>query len=270
MSRHTSDALVRRAVVTGGASGIGLAIATRLADDGAHVVVNDISLEAAERAAEGIRSEGGTAIAVAADVSDADAVARLVERTVKEFGGLDIMVNNAGIEGDAALRKLQPEFWDRVIDVNLDGVFNGCRAAASVMEGGGRIVNIASRAWLGWWGQAAYAASKGGVVSLTRALAVELASKGITVNCVAPGLIDSPMLRQVAQPVYDNLLRAQPSGRAGTADDVAHLVRFLVDDRAGAVTGQVLYCCGGKSLFAMPTRRPTAGDSAPMRTEGAS
>ena len=118
-----------------------------------------------------------------------------------------------------------------------------------------RDLGISRSAWLGWWGQAAYAASKGGVVSLTRALAVELSAKGITVNCVAPGLIDSPMLRQVPQNVYDNVLAAQPSGQVGTAEDVAHLVRFLVDDRASAVTGQILYSCGGKSLFAMPARR---------------
>ena len=256
MSSGTSTPLARSAVVTGAAGGIGLAIATRLAHDGAGVIVNDISPEAAERAAAGIRAAGGTAVAVAGDVSKPSDVDDLVQRAVAEFGGLDIMVNNAGIEGDASLRKLEPAMWDRVLDINLDGVFHGCRAAAATMAGHGRIVNIASRAWLGWWGQAAYAASKGGVVSLTRALAVELSAKGITVNCVAPGLIDSPMLRHVPQHVYDNVLAAQPSGTVGTAADVAHLVRFLVDDRAGAVTGQVLYACGGKSLFAMPARRP--------------
>ncbi|MGE4427633.1 MAG: SDR family oxidoreductase [Solirubrobacteraceae bacterium] len=257
MPPPSSPPLARTAIVTGAASGIGLAIAQRLANDGARVVVGDISLEAAERAAHQIEADGGVVTAIQADVSKVTEVDQLVERTVETYGGLDVMVNNAGIEGDASLRKLQPELFDRVIGINLGGVFNGCRAAAAVMDGHGRIVNIASRAWLGWWGQAAYAASKGGVVSLTRALAVELSAKGITVNCVAPGLIDSPMLRKVPKTVYDNVLAAQPSGEVGTTDDVAHLVRFLVDDRAKAITGQILYSCGGKSLFAMPARRPS-------------
>lgn len=247
----------RVAVVTGSGSGIGEAIARRLAADGTAVVINDVNAARAEAVAEQIRAAGGRASAVVADVTSPGEVTGLIDSAVAEWGGLDILVNNAGIGGNAALRNIDETTWQRVLDINLNGVFHGCQAAAGIMRerGFGRIVNISSRAWLGWWGQASYASSKGGVVSLTRALAVEFAKYDVTVNCIAPGLIDTPLLRSEPDEMLADLQHAQPTRKIGTADDVAHLTRFLVDERARAVTGQVVYCCGGKSIFAMPARR---------------
>ena len=247
----------RTAVVTGSAQGIGLGIARRLGADGANVVVSDINLERAQEAARELTAAGVDAFALQVDVRDREAVQGMVDAAVDRWGRLDIYVNNAGLAEDAALRNVTAESWDRVTGINLTGVFYGCQVAAAAMRGtgSGRIVNIASRAWLGWWGQANYSATKGGVVSLTRSLALELASTGITVNAIAPGLISTPAVENAPPKMLENLLVAQPTRTLGRAEDVAHLLRFLVDDRARAITGQVLYPCGGKSLFAMPAKR---------------
>ncbi|WP_068062095.1 SDR family oxidoreductase [Nocardia xishanensis] len=248
----------RVAIVTGSGSGIGEGIARRLSSDGAHVIVSDVSTERAEAVADSLRANDGTeSVALHADVRDPDAVRALVKAATDNWGRLDFFVNNAGIGEDTALRKITADSWDRVTGINLSGVFHGCQAAGEVMreQRSGRIVNIASRAWLGWWGQANYSATKGGVVSLTRALALELARSGITVNAVAPGLIRTPAVEKGPQSILDNLILAQPTRTLGSADDIAHLVRFLIDDRAHSITGQVIYSCGGKSIFAMPAKR---------------
>ncbi len=242
------------AIVTGAASGIGLAIARELAAQGSLVAVADIAGEAADAAAASIAADAGTAIGIPADVTSRPSVAALFEKVEAEFGPVDILVNNAGISIDRGVRRISDEDWQRTVAVNQTGVFLCSQAAATSMipRRTGRIINIASRAWLGWFGQLSYASSKGGVVSATRALAIELAKYGITVNCLAPGLIDTPLLRAEPPEVMERLLKAQPMGSLGSPADVAHAARFLASAAARSVTGQVLYVCGGKSLYAQP------------------
>ena len=242
------------AVVTGAASGIGLAIARELAAHGSAVAVADIAGEAADTAAASIVDDGGRAVGIQADVTSRDAVEALFGKVEAELGPVDIQVNNAGISIDRGVRRITDEDWRRTIAVNQTGVFLCSQAAAISMipRKTGRIINIASRAWLGWFGQLSYASSKGGVVSATRALAIELAKHGITVNCVAPGLINTPLLQAEPPEVMERLLTAQPMGTLGSPADVAHAARFLASPAARAITGQVLYVCGGKSLYAQP------------------
>jgi len=242
------------AVVTGAASGIGLAIARELAAAGATVAVADIAGEAADAAAAAMVDDGGRAVGIAADVTSRPAVEALFGKVEAELGPVDVLVNNAGISIDRGVRRVSDDDWQRTGAVNQTGVFLCSQAAARSMipRRSGRIINIASRAWLGWFGQVSYASSKGGVVSATRALAIELAKYGITVNCLAPGLIDTPLLRAEPPEVMERLLKAQPMGTLGAPADVAHAARFLASPTARAVTGQVLYVCGGKSLYAQP------------------
>jgi NAD(P)-dependent dehydrogenase (short-subunit alcohol dehydrogenase family) len=244
----------RIALVTGGGQGIGAAICRRLATSGYHVVVNDLEAGRAEAVAEEIGATGGTASTVVADVSDSTAIDAMFERTEQDHGMVTLLVNNAGVGGNAAIRNVTDEYWRKVSAVDLDSVLYCSRRALGPMreEQTGSIVNIASRAWLGWWGQATYAAAKAGVVGMTRALAVEMASRGVRVNAIAPGLIDTPMLRNRSEEALARLLKSVPMGRPGTPDDIANAVDFLASDRARTITGQVLYVCGGKSVYAYP------------------
>lgn len=244
----------RVAVVTGGASGIGLGVAHQLAGDGHHVAVLDRNADAAEAAAAELRAGGAEAVAVDVDVADRDAVARGFAQVRSELGAVEILVTSAGIESFDPLLDITPEGWDRIVAVNLTGTFSCVQAAVPDMlaAGWGRIVTIASSsAQSGAPNMAHYAASKGGVISLTRALAVDLARKGITANAISPSLVDTPMARAAAEagdfPGVDVVGPMVPLGRAGTPADIAAACSFLCSDGGGYITGQVIGVNGGRN-----------------------
>ena len=236
----TEPTLGRRALVTGASGGIGQAIAERLARDGAHVVVHaNTRLEAAQAIAAGIVADGGSAEAIAFDVTDRAAAQAACERLLAG-GAIQIVVNNAGIHDDAAFPALREVQWQRVIDVSLNGFFNVTQPLVMPMirTRWGRIVNLSSVAAIaGNRGQVNYAAAKGALNSATKALALELASRGITVNAVAPGLIAAGMAAAIDPAMIEKLV---PMKRAGSAAEVAALVAFLASDEAGYISGQIV------------------------------
>ena len=240
----------RIAVVTGSGQGIGAGIARRLALAGATVVLNDIVLDKIEQVGKELDAEDAVGVPVVADVSTKEGAEALIAQTVERFGRVDILVNNVGIARDKWISKMTDEDWDSVMTVNLKSQFLTCRAAVPHMreQSHGRIVNISSRAWLGGPGQANYSASKGGVVSLTHTLALELARFGITVNCVAPALVDTPLFQSLGEETKDRLAGTVPMGRVGTPADIAEAVSFFASDEASYITGQLIYVCGGRSL----------------------
>jgi 3-oxoacyl-[acyl-carrier protein] reductase len=230
----------RRAIVTGASGGIGRAIAERLARDGAHVIVHaNTRLDTAEAIVAAIVAVGGSAEAVAFDVTDREAARAACDRLAAS-GAIQIVVNNAGLHDDAVFAALRAEQWSRVIDVSVGGFFNVTQALVMPMirTRWGRIVNLSSIASItGNRGQVNYAAAKGAINSATKALALELASRGITVNAVAPGIIDAGMARSFDR---ETIQRLVPMKRAGSADEVAALVAFLVSDEAAYISGQVI------------------------------
>ncbi len=238
--------------MTGASRGIGSAIARRLARDGARVACVASRAENAAGTVSACIEDGGegAARAFGVDVADTAAVGELVLAIQKELGGLDVLVNNAGITRDTLLLRMTEEDFDRVLDVNLKGAFNFIRAAArSLMKSGGRIVNITSVVGItGNAGQANYAASKAGLIGLTRSVAKELAGRGVCVNAVAPGFIDTDMTATLDEKSRTALLAEIPLGRIGRPEDIAELVAFLAGPAGAYITGQTLVVDGGLSL----------------------
>lgn len=239
-------------IVTGAGSGIGEGIANRLAKDGALVIVNDIDEKKASESAQKIVDKGYKAEPYVADVTNLQAVSKMAEAIVEKHGRIDGLVNNTGIVRDNLILNMPEEDYDLVLNVNLKSAWVCSKAVLGYMkeQGYGRIINISSRAWLGQVGQSNYSASKGGLVSLTRALALEFAKFGVTVNCIAPGLIDTPLIRSLDKKVQENLIKAQPTPLIGQPADIANAVAFFATEEARYVTGQVLHVDGGKSLGA--------------------
>jgi len=237
------------ALVTGASRGIGRAVALRLAVDGAKVALNFASNSSkAEEVKSAIESVGGEAMLVQGDVSDFATVSSLVKQIVDAWGRLDILINNAGITRDSLLLKMSEDDFDRVISTNLKGVFNCTKAVTRLMmkQRGGRIVNMSSVVALkGNISQTNYAAAKAGIIGFTKSAARELASRGVTVNAVAPGLINTDMTAALSEKVKEVMLQEIPAGRMGTPEDVANAVAFLVSDQAAYITGQVLSVDGG-------------------------
>jgi NAD(P)-dependent dehydrogenase (short-subunit alcohol dehydrogenase family) len=243
------------AIVTGGASGIGLAISERLARDGAKVSIFDVDLEAAESVAQGIRDKGGEALAWAVDVSDRAQVDEAVATTRNRLGPVLVLVNGAGKDGFDQFMDISTEQWERIIAVNLTGTFHCTQSALPDMLEAkwGRIVNISSSsAQTGAALMGHYSASKGGVIALTKTLALELGPRGITVNTIPPGAIDTPMSRRAAAEgrfgggTLDDVGRHLPVRRVGVPDDIAAACAYLVSDEAGYVTGQIIGVNGGR------------------------
>lgn len=235
------------AVVTGASRGIGKAAALALASQGAKVVVNYArSSDAAEAVVQEIATAGGEAVALQADVSQAEQVDNLIKQTLDKFGRVDVLVNNAGITKDTLLLRMKLEQWQAVIDLNLTGVFLCTKAVSKTMlkQRSGRIINIASVAGqMGNPGQANYSAAKAGVIGFTKTVAKELANRGITVNAVAPGFIETDMTNDLKS---DDIIKFIPLGRYGKPDEVAGTIRFLAADPAAAyITGQVFNVDGG-------------------------
>lgn len=237
----------KTAIVTGAGRGLGKGIAVKLAAEGARVIVADLSIETAAATAGEISAAGGTARALAVNIARQEEVRAMVDFAVAEFGTLDVIVNNAGINRDAMLHKMTAEQWDQVIAVNLTGTFYCVQCAARIMRerGCGAIINISSVCWLGNIGQANYAASKAGVVGLTKTASRELAGRGVTCNAICPGFIDTDMTRGVPEKVWDMMIGKIPMGRAGSPADVANLAAFLASDEAGYITGEVINVGGG-------------------------
>ncbi|MFH1540617.1 MAG: 3-oxoacyl-[acyl-carrier-protein] reductase [Elusimicrobiota bacterium] len=237
------------AIVTGGAQGIGRAIAEKLADEGAKIVVVDIMEESAKKTAEEIlKDKNVETIALKVDVSSSQETEEMIKKTIEKFGKIDIMINNAGITRDNLLIRMSDDDWDKVIAINLKGVFNCSKAVAKVMmkQRSGKIVNIASVVGLmGNAGQVNYSASKGGVIALTKTLARELASRNINVNAVAPGFIKTAMTEKLPQDAKEKLTNLIPLARLGDPQDVANVVVFLCTDESSYITGEIVSVNGG-------------------------
>jgi 3-oxoacyl-[acyl-carrier protein] reductase len=243
----------RVAVVTGGRRGIGLAIVEMLTRRGAEVVMGDRTIDESTKVAEVVAEDCQCRVkAVQVDVSNPDSVNALIDATIKEFGRIDILVNNAGVTRDTLIMRMSEDDWDFVVDINLKGVWNCCKAVVRPMmkQRYGRIVNISSVSGLaGQAGQTNYSASKAGVIGLTKALAREVASRNITVNAVAPGFVPTVLTQDLPAELKDGMMKLIPLGRWGKPEEIASAVAFLASDEANYITGQVLSVDGGMMMM---------------------
>ncbi|MDD5725659.1 MAG: 3-oxoacyl-[acyl-carrier-protein] reductase [Candidatus Omnitrophica bacterium] len=236
------------ALVTGGARGIGRAIGITFAGEGADIVVADVNLEAAQKTASEIEGMGRKAMSLVMDVTDFQAVEEGINKILDKMGKVDILVNNAGITKDNLLLRMSPADWDAVLNVNLKGTFNCIKAVSRSMikQRSGRIISIASIIGLmGNAGQANYAASKAGIIALTKTVAKELASRNINANAVAPGFIQTEMTAKLPEDIKKKMQEAIPMGKLGTPEDVANICLFLASEESSYVTGQVITVDGG-------------------------
>ena len=236
------------AIVTGGGRGIGKAICLRLARSGADIAAVDILESEAAATAGEVEALGRKAVAVACDVSSPAEVQAMFARVADSLGGIHILINNAGITRDNLMMRMSDDDWKKVIDVNLSGAFNCCREASKyfIKQRFGRVVNVSSVVGLmGNAGQANYSASKAGIIGLTKSVAKELATRGVTANAVAPGYVDTEMTRAISEQARSKLISLIPVARLGEVDDVANVVAFLVSDDAAYITGQVINVDGG-------------------------
>ncbi|PKK82310.1 MAG: 3-oxoacyl-ACP reductase [candidate division Zixibacteria bacterium HGW-Zixibacteria-1] len=242
----------KTALITGSARGLGKAIAEKLASLGAAVVISDVLMEQAEETVREFKEKGYEAFAFKADVTSGEDVKNMFDTVIAKYEKIDIVVNNAGITKDTLLIRMSEESWDKVISVNLKGAFLVTQAAAKVMmkQRYGRIVNISSVVGrMGNVGQANYSASKAGLIGLTKSSARELAARGITVNAIAPGFIETEMTKSLPEAVRESFMQSTPLKRFGQPQDVASAVAFLASDEASYITGQVLGIDGGLLMY---------------------
>ncbi|MFC2058455.1 3-oxoacyl-[acyl-carrier-protein] reductase [Chloroflexota bacterium] len=239
------------AIVTGSGQGIGRGIAHKLADHGASVVINDINIDSANEVVAELKARNNTSIAITADIAVSEEVNQLIEQAISSFGQIDILVNNAGINRDVLIMRMSDSDWDRILDTNLRGAFFCTRAVLSHMikQRRGRIINIASVVGImGNPGQAHYAASKAGLIGLTKSTAREVASRGVTANAIAPGFIDNGMTKGLSETRRQEYIKQIPAGYFGLPEDVANAAVFLSSDEARYITGQVIHVNGGMMM----------------------
>lgn len=239
-------------ILTGAAGGIGRAIALRLASEGARLVISDLDPAALQALADdpAAQAGGGRLLPVAGDMLDPAVPGRLVQAALDAFGGLTVLVNCSGWLKDNRIQNMPVDTFHRLLEVNLVGPLRLADAVLPHMkrQGYGRVLSLASRAWLGNFGSSGYSTAKGALVGATRSLALAYAPYGVTVNCIAPGFIDTPMSRSMPADIVERVISSIPVGRAGSTDDVGALVSFLVGEESGYITGQTLLSCGGRSI----------------------